>query len=1376
MTLIALWASQGQATAQALSPASTQVLATVRQIARIPPNPDYGRCPLTVECRARLNSRQNYNILIAREPKSSGTHWELFTAPGSGYLAAYLPGFKPDHVWTTTNVADGQWHEITLVLEEGRGRVFVDRALSGELKLTRQRGDSAPGPLVIGALDSGDLGCDGEIQWVRLSRAAREITPTPTGVPGADATTIGLWRFEDCRGERIADLSARGADAVLQRTLNEYREIGIWPRTQHGGMSTALQPMPPPRDVAKERRLLTQLIADLDLKSVSTTGCRDGLLRYWAAEYDNWRSNPFAPGQLEYPQSRPHCWVEVTNVTAQAWDKHALVWETDGGPLGTVVRRAGALLDWFGRAHPDLDLRGLSHDFARLRSHIGTHSPQRGSADEFALHLAACALRREITLRNPLLNFDELLCVARGSFEGSARSNPSTTDIQGGHFVTQYFGFNALPGGGLYALKDFKHSPRLVNLLEAAVVENGRLKGRKLDHGAFATPDLSFDGRRIVFAWTANREHKWVFSPQTVFHLFQVNADGTGLRQLTDGDVNDFDPCWLPNGRIAFVSERRGGHIRCFGDLQVRTYTLFAMNADGSDIQPLSYYETSEWNPSVNNQGQLVYTRWDYTDRENCLGSRFWIARPDGTDPRAPHGNYPFPYHTFPDRQPWKVVNGVELDSRMGAPLVEMGIRAIPNSARYVFTAAPHHGEVYGSIGLLDLSIPDDNHMSQVRRVTPDEPFPETEMDNRRHYKYGTPWPLSEDFFLCNAWENLILLDRFGNKELLAEHALLPCPPDERLRLVDPIPLRARLMPPAIPPQTPPADTRRPATVAVMNVYDSDLPLPPGTRIKWLRVTQNILKENHLMGTPMIGYERENTPRIPLGIVPVEADGSAYFEAPPAKELIFQVLDEDWRAVQSMRSTAFVHPGERLTCQGCHEKPHLAAQPRQAPLALQRPPSKLQPELPRVEPISYYRQIKPIFEGSCVPCHLKEKKGPQDMSYESLRDDTFWFAGAMYRQMISDYSGIHGGSRSIPGRFGARSCRLGNALMTAPHRAAVTPEQRHTIFLWIDSNSPRLGAYEDEAAQLRGELVWPVLDVDPRNPLGLTDSGPPLARNFWHENLRGPYACLVAEHEHDRVVLLDERGQVAWEYPVPHPQDVWLLPNGNILTTYYQGVREVTRDKRVVWEFKTEKPNEIPNCQPLPDGNVLIGIVGECRLIEVNRRGDMVREVKLSTPEKTPHAQFRMCRKTPEGTYLVPFTAEGAVREYNAQGRVLRQFPSAPSPIAALRLPNGNTLISAGGAVTEYDRDNHIVWRVDSTWLPGIEFGILAGLQRLPNGNTIVCNWNTRDTGDRIGAHLFEVTPDKRIVWQVTGQHIGQVAQCQILTPDFRIRDEPIIR
>ena len=206
--------------------------------------------------------------------------------------------------------------------------------------------------------------------------------------------------------------------------------------------------------------------------------------------------------------------------------------------------------------------------------------------------------------------------------------------------------------------------------------------------------------------------------------------------------------------------------------------------------------------------------------------------------------------------------------------------------------------------------------MSQIRRITPEEPFPESENAGRRHYKYGSPWPLGEDFFVCNAWENLVLLDRYGNKELLCELTALPCAHDERLRLIDPIPLRPRRRPAVAAPER----ATRPATIAVMNVYDSDMPFPPGTKIKWLRVTQNILKSNHSMGEPMIGYERENTPRIPLGIVPVEEDGSAYFEAPVAKALIFQALDEHYRAVHSMRSVAFVRPGEQIGRASCRER------------------------------------------------------------------------------------------------------------------------------------------------------------------------------------------------------------------------------------------------------------------------------------------------------------------------------------------------------------------------------------------------------------------------------------------------------------------------
>lgn len=1058
--------------------------------AHVEPAPSYAALPLTFECWVRLDSKVGYNVIVARDSKETPGHWELFTSPGTGFLCAYLPGRRPDHARTTRDIVDGKWHHVAAVLETDRIRLYVDGAMGCDQPTVGSVATVPPKALSIGSLVGGQFACSGCIDEARLSRGVRPVDGLPMGAPAADAATLGLWHFDAVEGGRFADASPLGLWARLVRGSK-----GGVPRPIPK-MSDALQPLPPPEDTAPARAALREIAGRLSLATVDEASTRDAVLREWLYDF-RWI------GKLEYPESRkPWYPTGEAELARQAYDRHALVWPEDGGAAGTVLRRSRALADLLrsrgaGIAAPLRDLEALRS------AHLASgHAPD--SPEVLALYLAACAVRRQIALANPLLDFEQILCVARGTFAGSVRSNPVTADAQGGHFATQYFGCNALPGGGLYAIRDWKGAPRVVDIVRDAVVQNGRLKGRRLDHGAFATPDLSFDGKSIAFAWTDNREHEWGYRTESCFHIFRVSADGTGLVQLTDGPFNDFDPCWLPDGRIAFVSERRGGHIRCFAAyLKVRTYTMFSMADDGSDIRPMSYFETSEWNPTVNNQGQVAFTRWDYTDRENCLGSRIWLCRPDGSDPRAPHGNYPQPYHSFPDRPRLEVVNGREVDGRMGTPLVEMGIRAIPESPLYVFTAAPHHGEVFGSLCTLDLRTPDDGRMSQIRRITPEEPFPESENGGRRHYKYGSPWPLSEDFFLCNAWENLVLVDGFGNKELLCELAALPCAHDERLRLIDPIPLRPRRKPPV----TAPDPGKRPATIAVMNVYDSDLPLPPGVKIRWLRVTQNILKSNHAMGEPMIGYERENTPRIPLGVVPVEEDGSAYFEAPVAKELIFQVLDERYRAVHSMRSVAFARPGEQLACQGCHEPVQKAPAPAGPPLALRRAPSRIAPEIGPVEPISYYRQIRPIVERSCAPCHAREKKGPQDMGYEALREGyTFWFAGAMFRNMFGDYSGAHGGSRTIPGRFGALNSRIGKALFDTNHAAAVSPEDRHRFVLWLDSNSLRLGAYEREDAQLRGELVWPALDVDPANAVGTEFRGPPLRGNFWHENLAAPSA------------------------------------------------------------------------------------------------------------------------------------------------------------------------------------------------------------------------------------------------------------------------------
>lgn len=1040
------------------------------------PNPAYNTRPLTVELWARLNSSTSYNILIANETKASTTHWELFTMPGSGVLAAYLPGYKPPQFEARTPVTDGKWHYLAMVTDDRSLRLYVDglEEATGEIQRAIVT-ESLSGPIFFGALVERSLSCDGALAQVRISHSSRSIEGSLPTVLEPDASTIGLWRFDRPPDDGIfPDVSPLENPAHIVPAVPTLDRIDVTKLSaeqaaeldkriqQLGGKSLAIQP--PQVDLGQTRQDFLAGLNEVKLSSLQTAvNTRDGVLLDWEEQY--FRLNLRLAGLEKLPP----------NAEAQVLDPEALVYATDGDPLGTVLRRTKTLLETLEQKYGLTRSLGFMRDLKTLQSQAAT-VPISQERTRKRLFLVACALQREIAFANPLLDFDKILFVARGNHLGSRVTGPTVTaDVYGQHFATQYFAFNSIPGGGLFIVNDYKTQPKVTNVLEDSVVERDRLKGKRLEPGAFLSPDLSFDGNTIVFAYTENREHRWVWSPQTTWNLFRVNVDGSQLQQLTDSPCNDFDPCWLPNGRIAFISERRGGYIRCFALLHVPSYVLHSMKADGSDIRPLSYYETSEWHPSVNNDGMIVYTRWDYTDRENCLGSQFWICYPDGRDPRAPHGNYPYPWHTFEDNTMG--------DSRDGRPYVEMNIRAVPRSHRYVMTAAPHHGEAFGSLVMLDLRVPDDGNMSQLKRITPYVPFPETEAPARSQYEFGTPWPLSEDFYLCNAWENLYLLDRYGNQVLLCENALVFGETNYDMRLIDPIPVKPRPLPPVLPTLTSQEGTSRGrATVALINVYDSDIPFPRGTKIKWLRVTQNILKENPWMGVPMIGYQEENTPRIPLGIVPVEEDGSAYFEAPVQRELIFQALDENHMAVQSMRSVAYVHPWEHMTCQGCHESPHASVKVSHPPLALRRPPSRLQAEVEPVEPVSYYRTVKPIFERSCVPCHRREGRGPVDMSYEALEPYVFYFAGGMSRTTTKP---IHGGSRTIPGRFGARASRMGKALLNNNHRGKINTDDYLRVVLWLDSNSLRLSAYHDVERQMAGHLVWPTLDVDPTDPQGL---------------------------------------------------------------------------------------------------------------------------------------------------------------------------------------------------------------------------------------------------------------------------------------------------
>jgi hypothetical protein len=468
-----------------------------------------------------------------------------------------------------------------------------------------------------------------------------------------------------------------------------------------------------------------------------------------------------------------------------------------------------------------------------------------------------------------------------------------------------------------------------------------------------------------------------------------------------------------------------------------------------------------------------------YVDRHGCTAHMPWITTLDGRDPRPVHGNYA-PRQTRPD--------------------MELNVRAIPGSQKLIATAAPHHGQAFGSLVMIDPDVPDDDAMAPVKRLTPEVGFPESQDGAEA---FGTAWPLSENYYLCaydlrmpsgnhvgqhlKQYANnygLYLVDSFGNKELLYRDPEISC--------LSPIPLRPRLKPPLaalataaarINPATPTAEPACPAeaTVSVVNVYESLLPWPEGTRIKALRVLPMTVPSGappHETGLRVASAGDSVVPvRHVLGTVPVEEDGSAHLVVPANRELFFQALDERGLAVQSMRSATALRAGEHLTCQGCHAPAQRAPRlPATMPLAMRRPPSRLQPDVDGSNPFSYPRLVQPVLDRNCVACHADNHGQAPNLAREPLQRKWYAsYASLTPRFGFFDYGDSY---RTTPGRFGARASKLLELLDQGHHGVKLTEDDFHRLTLWLDCSSMFYGVYEKEGgeAQLRGEIARPTLE------------------------------------------------------------------------------------------------------------------------------------------------------------------------------------------------------------------------------------------------------------------------------------------------------------
>ena len=670
-------------------------------------------------------------------------------------------------------------------------------------------------------------------------------------------------------------------------------------------------------------------------------------------------------------------------------------------------------------------------------------------------------VRRCIVFRNPLFDTGPLVFAKR--VPGSMS-----------HQLTQYYGRCARAGGGLFILDAPGESMRCRELV-----------GGEFPPGSFMQPEVRSDGQRILFAycevpWTPTRARKLECLDRH-YHLFEIRADGSGLRQLTEGPFDDFSPCELPNGDLMFLSTRRGGFHRC-GAGPCPVYTLTLADADGANPHTVSYHETHEWDPAVLADGRIIYTRWDYVDRNAVHYQQLWTVRQDGSAPTAYYGN-----NTFNPVGVWEP-------------------RQVPNSPLVMATAAAHHAMTAGSIILLDTSKAVDG-LDPITRLTPDAPFPESEThvaprnwhapgspkeyatpEAQRRWPghcYRTPWPLSEKYFLAAySFDPLIgepdgnkanmfglyAVDAFGNKELLYR--------DLNIASLWPVPVRPRAKAPVMY-QDGQTQVARQGTFSLQDVYASDPRLPKDS-VKRLRILQVLPKTTPNANNPPVGLANASPGKQVLGTVPVEADGSAHFQAPAGVPLSFQALDEKGRAIQIMRSITYLQPGERMSCVGCHED-RLSAPPRVAvALAMRRKPSVIEPAPDGSNPLSYPLLVQPVLEKRCVACHSGDTPaGPEGcpivLTSEPEGRYTKSYNVLAKRVPFSAWGGLEANGEPLtqPDRFGARASSLMKMLLAGHHDVKLDGEDMARLTTWMDANALFYGTFdaEDQARQRRGERI-----------------------------------------------------------------------------------------------------------------------------------------------------------------------------------------------------------------------------------------------------------------------------------------------------------------